>query len=235
MSDNPPMATLLLIDDDEHLAAPLGQYLARFGFDLISAEEPEHGLDRLHRQPVDLVLLDVMLPHMDGFEVLRRIRRESDVPVIMLTARGEVTDRIVGIELGADDYLPKPFEPRELAVRIQGVLRRTRAGRSDRQTSNGLLRFDGLTIDTQRQRVQVNGRPVELTDMEYRLLALLAEVPGQPLSRDQILNRLKGIDADLYSRAVDILVSRLRHKLQPLQLVKTHRGTGYSLATQAPS
>ena len=168
MRDNPPMHPILLIDDDEQLAPPLREYLARFDLDLSNATEPEQGLARLNAEAPELVLLDVMLPGIDGFEVLRRIRRHSDVPVIMLTARGEVADRIVGIELGADDYLPKPFEPRELAVRIQGVLRRTIHRGGDR----ALLRFERLTIDQERHQVSVDDHPAELTDMEYRLLLL---------------------------------------------------------------
>ena len=170
-----------------------------------------------------------MLPEMDGFEVCRRIRRDSDVPVLMLTARGDVTDRVVGLELGADDYLPKPFEPRELAARLQTILRRTRSGHAD-AGRGGRLRFEGLEIDLQRREVTRQGAPVELTGTEFELLVMLAREPGRVFSRDEILNKLRGREADLYTRAVDILVSRLRRKLDPLPVIKTLRNAGYTFA-----
>jgi two-component system OmpR family response regulator len=223
------MHRILLIDDDEELAAPLAAYLRRFDLELESATRPSAGLARLSAQPYDAVILDVMLPEMDGFEVCRRIRRDSDVPVLMLTARGDVTDRIVGLELGADDYLPKPFEPRELAARLQTILRRTRSGGPDAGRS-GRLRFEGLEIDLQRREVQRDGTPVELTGTEFELLVLLAREPGRVFSRDEILNRLRGHEAEIYTRAVDILVSRLRRKLDPLPVIKTLRNAGYTFA-----
>jgi DNA-binding response OmpR family regulator len=177
-----------------------------------------------------------MLPEQDGFEVCRTIRRTSAVPVVMLTARGEVTDRIVGLEIGADDYVPKPFEPRELVARVQNVLRRSRA----RQQDDKLLRFNGLNVDTERRIVDLDGEPVELTTMEYQLLRLFASNPGRTFNRDEILNELRGIDAQLFSRSVDILVSRLRQKLkdtsrQP-RFIKTVWGTGYAfVAAEAAS
>jgi two-component system OmpR family response regulator len=174
----------------------------------------------------DLVILDLMLPEMDGFDVCRTIRRDSEVPIIMLTARGEVTDRIVGLELGADDYLPKPFEPRDLVARIQRILKRAGA---HGETAKGQWRFLDLCIDRERQTVTVRGAAVNLTHMEYRLLELLAGRPAHPFTRDDILNALRGIEADLYTRAVDVLVSRLRHKLRPTDYIKTVRGAGYSL------
>ena len=220
------MPTILLIDDDQQLAPPLRQYLARFELTLESAFEPRQGLAMLHQQPIDLVILDVMLPEMDGFEVLRRIRRDNPVPVLMLSARGEVTDRIVGMELGADDYLPKPFEPRELVVRIQSILRRSGSS----APSDGRLRFSRLEIDPASHQVKVEQQPVELTDSEFRLLLLLAHSPGEHFSRDRILNELHGVDSSLFSRSVDILVSRLRQKLHPLSVIHTHRGSGYSFS-----
>ena len=219
------MPTILLIDDDQGLAPPLREYFARFDLDLSAAQHPEQGLRLLREEAPDLVILDLMLPDMDGFEVCRIIRRESEVPIIMLTARGDVTDRIVGLELGADDYLPKPFEPRELVARIQRVLKRAgNRGAAD----NGHWRFEDLHIDRERQAVGVQGLEVKLTHMEYRLLELLASRPAHPFSRDDILNALRGIEADLYTRAVDVLVSRLRQKLRPTDYIKTVRGAGYS-------
>ncbi|WP_284616549.1 response regulator transcription factor [Aquabacterium humicola] len=227
------MHRILLIDDDEHLAAPLAVYLKRFDLELESALRPSDGLARLAAGGIDAVILDVMLPEMDGFEVCRRIRRDNrEVPVLMLTARGDVTDRIVGLELGADDYLPKPFEPRELAARLQTILRRLRpaAPPAGAVAEPMQLRFDGLSIDVERREVRRQGEPVELTGTEFELLLLLAREPNKVWHRDDILNRLRGRDADLYTRAVDILVSRLRRKLEPLACIKTLRNAGYTFA-----
>jgi len=172
-----------------------------------------------------------MLPEMDGFEVCRRIRHDSGIPVLMLTARGDLTDRVVGLELGADDYLPKPFEPRELAARLQTILRRARATNGDADRSGKLLLFDGLQIDPMRREVKRQGGDlVELTGTEFELLVILAREPGRVFSRDEILNRLRGRDADLFTRAVDILISRLRRKLEPLPVIKTLRNAGYTFA-----
>ena len=220
------MRRILLIDDDELLAAPLATFFKRFEFDLDSATRPSTGLAKLRSQPSDAAILDVMLPEMDGFALCREIRRESDIPIIMLTARGDVMDRVVGLEIGADDYLPKPFEPRELLARIQTVLRRARAPAASTQR----LAFDGLQIDLQRRQVHRQGGAVELTSTEFELLALLASEPQRVFSRDEILNRLRGHEADLYTRAVDILVSRLRRKLEPLDCIKTLRNVGYTFA-----
>ena len=222
------MAKVLLIDDDERLGGLLRDYFLRFDLELVSAVHPRTGLEMLAREKPDLVILDVMLPEQDGFEVCRTIRKSSSVPIIMLTARGEVTDRIVGLELGADDYLPKPFEPRELVARIQNVLRRS----GDRIDDQDELCYRGLTVDLERRTVELDGQPLELTTMEYQLLALLAANPAKTYSRDQILNELRGIDAQLFSRSVDILVSRLRQKLhdtakQP-RFIKTVWGSGYT-------
>ena len=210
------MPRILLIDDDEHLAAPLATYLARFGLVLDSALRPGQGLAMLRATAYDAAILDVMLPEMDGFALCREIRRESDIPVVMLTARGDVMDRVVGLELGADDYLPKPFEPRELVARLQTILRRRV--------------FQDLVIDLEAREVLRQGQPVDLTGTEFELLALLAAEPGKVFSRDDILNRLRGHEADLYTRAVDIVVSRLRKKLEPLDCIKTLRNAGYTLA-----
>jgi OmpR family response regulator RpaB len=219
------MPRVLLIDDDQDLSAPLREYFTRFDMELSAAHHPAEGLRMLRDQGPDLVILDLMLPDMDGFDVCRTIRRGSEVPIIMLTARGEVADRIVGLELGADDYLPKPFEPRELVARIQRILKRA----GDRGVADtGHWRFADLHIDRERQVVEVQAVEANLTHMEYRLLELLASRPAHPFSRDDILNALRGVDADLYTRAVDVLVSRLRQKLRPTDYIKTVRGAGYS-------
>jgi len=223
------MPRLLLIDDDEQLAAPLAAYFRRFEFDLQHATRPSEGLKRLRQGGFDVAILDVMLPEMDGFELCRTIRRDSQIPIVMLTARGDVMDRVVGLELGADDYLPKPFEPRELLARIQTILRRAAPanGHGARQ-----LRFEGgLTIDIDRRTVQREGQPIELTSTEFELLVMLAQAPAKVFSRDDILERLRGQSAeDIHTRAVDILVSRLRRKLEPLDCIKTLRNAGYTFA-----
>lgn len=218
------MHRVLLIDDDERLAGPLKEYLARFDLELVSATHPKSGLEKLARESIDLVILDVMLPDQDGFEVCRNIRKESDIPIVMLTARGEVMDRVVGLELGADDYLPKPFEPRELVARIQSILKRA----SLAKTNRSILHFKDLEIDLDFRQVSLLGKTLNLTTMEYQLLTLLAQSPGKSFSRDEILNTLKGIDADIYTRSVDITVSRLRNKLKPTDYIKTVWGSGYS-------
>ncbi len=222
------MRRILLIDDDARLAPPLAAYFRRFEFELDAAVRPSLGLAKLRGGGYDAAILDVMLPEMDGFELCRTIRRESDIPILMLTARGDVMDRVVGLEIGADDYLPKPFEPRELLARLQTVLRRARAPAADAATPRRLV-FDGLVIDLERREVQRHGEPLDLTGTEFELLALLAQTPSKVWNRDQILERLRGQAADdLYTRAVDILVSRLRKKLEPLDCIKTLRNVGYA-------
>lgn len=223
------MHHILLIDDDEQLGPPLAAYFQRFELQLSQSTRPREGLERLRQGGFDAAILDVMLPEMDGFELCRLLRRESDIPVIMLTARGEVMDRIVGLELGADDYLPKPFEPRELVARLQTVLRR-RSSASAAGSGLPVLRFEGMVIDTARRSVACEGREVELTGTEYELLLMLASEPGRVFNRDDILSRLRGHEAELLTRAVDIVVSRLRRKLEPLDAIKTLRNAGYALA-----
>ena len=225
------MHRILLIDDDEQLGPPLATYFQRFDLELVQALRPSEGLALLEGRDqagFDAAILDVMLPEMDGFELCRTIRRTSDIPIVMLTARGEVTDRVVGLELGADDYVPKPFEPRELVARLQTLFRRMKVAPPTEAPE--VLEFDGLRIDPARRSVQCLGQEVELTGTEFDLLHLLAQDAGRVFSRDDILNRLRGHDAELFTRAVDIVVSRLRKKLEPLDAIKTLRNAGYTLA-----
>ena len=232
------MQRILLIDDDDQLGPPLATYFLRFELELLQALRPSDGLALLRAGGFDAAILDVMLPEMDGFELCRTIRKESDIPLIMLTARGDVMDRVVGLELGADDYLPKPFEPRELVARLQTVLRRRQPAGSPMASSapvttpsaDGRLHFEGLTVDATTRSVLCLGQAIELTSTEFDLLHLLAREPGKVFHRDDILNQLRGHDADLYTRAVDIVVSRLRKKLEPLDAIKTLRNAGYALA-----
>ncbi len=210
------------------MATPLAVYFKRFDLQLESATRPTLGLKKLESGDFAAAILDVMLPEMDGFELCRTIRSGRygrDIPIIMLTARGEVMDRVAGLELGADDYLPKPFEPSELVARLQTVLRRRRV-----PAEKSRLMFDGLQIDLDTHAVLRRGDAVALTGTEYALLMLLASTPGKVFSRDDILNHLRGHEADLFSRSVDIVVSRLRKKLEPLDCIKTLRNAGYALA-----
>jgi two-component system OmpR family response regulator len=216
------MHQILLIDDDERLAELLQQYFMQHNLTLHSATRPSEGLAKLETNNFDLVILDIMLPEMDGFEVCRTIRKQNEIPILMLTARGEVMDRVVGLELGADDYLSKPFEPRELVARIQNILKRS----GNIPSQKKILTFEDLTVDTGMRQVQVSGAEVPLSTMEYQLLELFAKTPGKTFTRDEILNHLKGIDTEILSRSVDILVSRLRQKIKPLELIKTVRGSG---------
>ncbi|MCP4010864.1 MAG: response regulator transcription factor, partial [Proteobacteria bacterium] len=178
------------------------------------------GIEKLKQGRYAFLVLDIMLPGIDGFEVCRRVRKFSDIPVIMLTARGEVTDRIVGLELGADDYLPKPFDPRELVARIQRILKRVSADSSPESDN-------GLKIDERGQRVMLNGKHLELTTREFSMLVLLSTSPAKVWTRDEIMNELRGTDADIYSRVIDISISRLRKKLLPLDPITTIWGKGY--------
>lgn len=222
------MSRVLLIDDDRKHAELLKEYLKQFGITLDCAGDAEEGLKKLSRTDPDLLLLDIMLPGRDGFDICREVRRSSRIPIIMLTARGDVIDRVSGLEMGADDYIGKPFEPRELVARIQTILRRMGPADYGQQA----LRFDGIEIDTDARTVTVDGKRVELTSMEFELLVILAKRAGKKVSRDQILNELRGIDAAIMTRSVDIMVSRIRQKLgdsvKPPRFIQTIWGTGYS-------
>jgi DNA-binding response OmpR family regulator len=224
------MINVLLIDDDDRHSSLLKTYLERFGMTLHRAADGDEGLQMVAELEPDLVLLDIMLPGRDGLEVCREIRRRSQLPVVMLTARGDLVDRVSGLELGADDYIAKPFEPRELVARIHTVLRRSQAA----SPASDLLRFEGLEIDQTARTVSVDGRPVDLTSMEHELLVYLARHPGAKISRDDILNELRGIDSAILTRSVDIMVSRLRQKLgdteKPFRFIQTAWGVGYRFA-----
>jgi DNA-binding response OmpR family regulator len=223
---------ILIIDDDSKLNKLLKDYMSSFGFDVLAAVEPQEGLRILRTQSPDLVILDIMLPGMSGFEVCKFIRQHHAVPIVMLTARGEVTDRIVGLELGADDYLAKPFEPRELVARILAVLRRSAEIRRLRALS-----FGRLTIDFGRRAAFLEGQPLFLTTNEFAALALLTRNAGRVLDRDQILQELRGIDSEAFNRSVDITISRLRQKLgddpKAPSFIKTVWGTGYVFIGEA--
>jgi len=227
------MKTVLIIDDDRDLTGRLKQYFAQFSLELLCADTPSIGLKLLATTSVDLLLLDVMLPEVDGFSLCKQVRQESDIPIIMLTARGELTDKVLGLEIGADDYMAKPFEPRELVARIEVLLRRNHST----QIQESYLKFAGLEIQPAQHQALLNGQPLSLTGMEFRLLHLLAKNAGQVFNRDELLNELRGIDADVYSRSIDILLSRLRQKLQDdvnaPKYIKTLRNVGYCFIGKA--
>ena len=222
------MTKVLLIDDDKKHSDLLQAYFKRFGINLVCAYDAQEGFKKLSREDPDLLLLDVMLPGKDGFEICREVRKTSNLPIIMLTARGDVIDRVSGLELGADDYVGKPFEPRELVARVQATLRRSEVA----GPSAGKMDFEGLSIDTETRAVSVDGNAVDLTSMEYELLLILARRHGRKLSRDDILSELRGIDAAILTRSVDIMISRLRQKLgdsvKPPRFIQTVWGRGYS-------
>ncbi len=217
--------TVLLIDDDEKIAKLLSSYFAKFDIKLLSETTPSAGFATYENEKPDLVLLDVMLPEMDGFQVCKKFRQLSNIPIIMLTARGDIDDRLVGLGAGADDYLPKPFEPRELVARIEGILSRVEAGPMTHEPD--IVKFTGLTINKSSHEVLVRDNKVDLTIKEYALLIMMTENPEKVFSRDDIMNELSGIDSELFSRSVDILVSRLRNKLKPLECIETVWGIGY--------
>jgi len=217
---------ILVIDDDQKLNDLLKEYLTNFGFNVVTAITPSRGIEIIKSESPDLIILDVMLPEMDGFETLKEIRKEHSIPVIMLTARGEVTDRIVGLEIGADDYLPKPFEPRELVARIQSILRRKTI-----DTTAEVIKIGNLFIDIQKQTALLNGNDLDLTTAEFMLLSLFVKKPGRVLNRDIILDNLKGLPWEVFNRSVDVLISRLRQKLNDdpknPKFIKTVWGSGY--------
>jgi DNA-binding response OmpR family regulator len=219
---------LVLVDDDANLRHTLGYALRQEGFEVFAAEDGERGLEAFHQSRPDLVVLDVMLPKLDGYEVCRRIRRESDVPIIMLTARDTELDKVVGLELGADDYLAKPFSTRELVARLRALMRRTR------KTAPPVgERFDaaGLSLDSARHRVALDGRDLTLKPKEFDLLAFFMAHPGQVFGREQLLASVWGFDFAGDSRTVDTHVKTLREKLgddaERPTWIETVRGVGY--------
>lgn len=226
-----PVANVLLIDDDTELCSMLTEYLGKYEFRVTAVHRGDTGLQAALDQSWDLILLDVMLPGMDGLEVLKRIRTASRVSVLLLTARGEDVDRIVGLEIGADDYLPKPFNPRELLARMRAILRRSTAPATGEDVD--VLRVDDLELDSRARTVADNGRLIDLTDVEFALLEALMKAAGQVVSREQLCETVLGRRFDPFDRSLDMHVSRLRRKLgEHDSQVKTIRGTGYQLAVR---
>lgn len=220
------MDRILLIDDDRKLGELLERYFAQFGLSLAQVTLPLEGLQLLRKEKFDTVILDVMLPQMDGFEACKKIRAFSEIPILMLTARGEVSDRVLGIELGVDDYLPKPFETRELVARVKGLIRRAR-----KTVLAAKLRAGELVLDTQARTALLGSEDLKLSTLEFELLRLLMSHAHQTLSRDRIMDELRGVDWEAYNRSIDVAVSRLRLKLKdPAKTPKYLRtvwGEGY--------
>ena len=230
---DPTSLSVLLIEDDERLARITARYLESHGVRVTIAEDGRAGLDEARRQTFDLVLLDLMLPGLDGMAVCRALREQKDTPIIMLTARGEEADRVMGLEAGADDYVAKPFSSRELLARVRAQVRRAR-GRSG--PSERVLRTGGLVLDTGALRATLDGRDVAVTGYEFAILRALAERAGRVLSREQLLDLAKGSAEEAFDRSIDGHISRLRHKLgddpRHPRLLKTVRGAGYVLAAR---
>ena len=218
------MIKALLIDDDQKLGDLLKNYLKTFDIDLSVVNDPREGITTINDLDPDLLILDVMMPHINGFDLCKKIREESNKPIIILSARGESDDKVKGIDLGADDYLSKPFEARELVARIHGLLRRLH-----KDSDNNPDQI--FKVDQQRLEVSLNGAILDLTTKEFKLMDLFIKSPGVIFSRDEIIKEIKGIDAHLFSRSIDILISRLRHKIEDdpkdPQLIKTIWGKGY--------
>lgn len=214
---------VLIIDDDEKLAEALRDYLNKYNYQVHCSHHPKDGLLALHSFAPHIIILDIMMPDIDGLSLCQEIRHQSDVPIIFLSARGDTTDRIVGLELGADDYMPKPFEPRELIARIESILRRHRP----------TIAFTGnnLEINEEAMTVNLKGVPLELTAAEFQALNYLYKNRSKIVSRDELLTFLQGMDSEVFGRAIDILISRLRQKLKDdpkePQFIKTIRGMGY--------
>jgi len=230
-------APILVVDDDVKIVALVRAYLEREGFGVVEAHDGRAALAAIDEHVPALVVLDVMLPELDGLGVLRRLRERSDIPVLMLSARGSTDDRVEGIHRGADDYLPKPFSPAELVVRVQAILRRARSA-GGRQAAGGRLRHADLIIDLDRHEVTRGGAPVPLTTAEFRLLAALVEADGRVLTREMLLDALYGSNyVEVLDRTIDVHIRRLREKLgddaEEPRYIATVRGAGYRAARVA--
>jgi DNA-binding response OmpR family regulator len=230
------MYRILVIDDDEELCELLTRYLGPEGFEVEAVHDSGKGLERALSGEHDFVVLDVMLPGVSGFEVLRAVRKESSIPILMLTARGEDVDRIVGLEMGADDYLPKPFNPRELVARIRAIQRRGETKKEDKQQIGQIKRMTvgDVELDAAARLVLQKGKPVELTAVEFDLLEMLLSAAGNVVSRGDLVKKVLGRGLDPYDRSIDVHISSLRkklgHKIKGIERIRTVRGRGYQYA-----
>jgi DNA-binding response OmpR family regulator len=222
---------VLMIEDDAELSAMVSEYLGTFGLKVTTRTTASSGLKLVQQGGFDALILDVMLPDLDGFEVCRRVRTTSNLPILMLTARGDEMDRIVGLELGADDYLPKPFNPRELLARLRAILRRSRDAATPRTTS---VRFGRLEIDRDARVVRIDGEERPLTGYQFELLCALASNAGRVMSRETLMDRVRGEELDAFDRSIDVHVSRIRAAIEddpkhPRRII-TVRSAGYVFA-----
>ena len=226
------MIKILIIDDDKELTELLVEFLSKYKYKIEVFHNPLQGLEFLKKSECDIVLLDIMMPEMDGLQVLRNIREHSEVPVMMLTAKGDVADKIIGLELGADDYLAKPFEPQELLARIQSILRRVKFSNS----MIDIVEFDHLVVDKIKEEVVLDGRVVHLSTSEFEALVLFIDNNNEVLDREFLVENLRGIQWQTFDRSVDVLVSRLRNKLgetpNKTRFLKTIHGVGYKFVAK---
>ncbi|MCC6174526.1 MAG: response regulator transcription factor [Chloroflexi bacterium] len=225
---------VLVVDDDENIVQLVKKYLERDGYQVFSAYDGASGLGEYRRARPDVVVLDLMLPHVSGLDICREIRRESNIPIVMLTAKTTETDKLTGLDLGADDYVTKPFSPRELLARIRAVLRRV-PGTNDLGPEE--IRVGPLILFPRRFQVEVNGQPVRLTPTEFNVIRTLAEAPGQVFSRPQLIEKAFGYDFEGFERNVDVHITSLRRKLEAKgsRLIKTVYGLGYKLEVETPA
>ena len=228
---------VLLVDDDEKLLKLVKEYLEGYGFRVLTLPDGSAVMKTIAAKSPDIVILDIMLPGKDGLAVLKEVRTEHAVPVIMLTAKGEDADRIVGLELGADDYLPKPFNPRELLARVRAVLRRPPRLEDAETQEDKLIRVGGMSLNTAKQALLVEGKEVELSSTEYKVLEVLMKHPNVVMTRDQLMTLARGRDFMAFDRSIDVHISKLRAKLKPFpkyeKSIKTVWGTGY-MFVEAP-
>jgi two-component system alkaline phosphatase synthesis response regulator PhoP len=217
--------TILVVDDEPQIAEIAGDYLRHAGFDVITAGDGARALELVRARRADLVVLDLALPVVDGLDVAREIRRSSDLPIIMLTARAQEDDRLRGLEIGADDYITKPFSPRELVARVRAVLRRAQKSDED------VFRVADLVIDAPRMKITRNGESIDLTPTEFQLLLALARAPGRVFTRQQLLDVVRGSDADSFDRAIDTHVKNIRRKLDPRYIISVY-GIGYKFTDE---
>lgn len=227
---------VLIVDDDAKLRELLTQYLEGYGYTVATLPSGEGILDKIRDTTPEIIILDIMMPGKDGLEVLREIGPHSNIPVIMLTAKGEDTDRIVGLELGADDYISKPFNPRELLARIKAVLRRSNDAGNVVESAGGQISVAGIILNVAHQKLELEGETVELSSTEFKLLKALMENPGRPLTRDDLMTSVWGKDFNAFDRSIDVHISKLRALLKPYPAhesrIKTVWGTGYMFVSE---
>lgn len=227
---------ILIVDDDAKLRELLTQYLEGYGYVVSTLPSGDEIIDEVKNSSPSIVILDIMMPGKDGLEVLRELRPHSNVPVIMLTAKGEDTDRIVGLELGADDYISKPFNPRELLARIKAVLRRAQEPDKETAKNSGQIKVAGVILHLAHQKLEIEGKSLELSSTEFKLIKALMENPGQPMTRDGLMTSVWGKDFNTFDRSIDVHISKLRALLKPYQdhesRIKTVWGTGYMFVSE---